>query len=218
MADYVIDAQPRTVVGKKVNRLRNAGLVPCTVYGPKTAPVNIQVPYRPLQVALMQAGGTNLIDLKVNGTTHTVLAREVQRHVLRGEILHVDFFAVDLQSKVTTNVPVHLVGESEAVVTKRGILLTGATAITIETLPANLMHSIEVDLTKLKEVGDAIMVSDLDLGPDVTILSDPEELIARISQTSAARAEEDLAEGEEGEEGAAEVEVIQRGREDEEEF
>ena len=66
MADYVIEAQPRTVVGKKVKTLRADGLVPVTVYGPKTDPVNLQVPYRHLEVMLMKAGGTNLIDMKVD--------------------------------------------------------------------------------------------------------------------------------------------------------
>lgn len=217
MSEHSIEAQQRTIVGKKVSQLRNQGLVPCTIYGPDIQPVNVQVPHRPLQIALLKSGGTNLIELQVMDKTHTVLAREVQRHVLRGDILHVDFFAVDLKAKVTTNVPVHLIGESEAVTAKRGILLTGATAITIETLPTKLMNSIEIDISKLKDVGDAIMVSDLDLGADVKILSDPEELIARISQTSAARAAEDLEEDELAE-GSGEVEVIHKGKDDEEDF
>ncbi len=219
MADYIIDAQPRTVVGKKVRQLRHSGFVPGTIYGPHIEDaVTIQMAYRPLQVALMHAGGTNLIDVKVNGDTHTVLAREVQRDVLRGDILHVDFFAVDLKVKVTISVPIVLVGESPAIAARKGIMLTGTNTLNIETLPTHLMDSIEVDISGLEEIGDGINVSDLHLGDEVTILNDPDEMLARISQTSADRMEEmeemELAEGE----TAGEVEVIAKGKEEEEDF
>jgi large subunit ribosomal protein L25 len=181
-------------------------------------PVSIQIPYRPLQVALMKTGGTNLIDVKVKKDTHTVLAREVQRDVLRGDILHVDFFAVDLTAKVIISVPVVLVGESPAAAARIGFLLTGTSMLDIETLPTNLMSQIEVDISSLDELGAAIHVSDLDLGPDVTIMNDPEEMLARISQASADRAlEDEEAEEEEVEEVDAEVEVIQRGKAEEDE-
>lgn len=213
MSTFTLEAEPRAIVGKKVSQLRAQGVVPITVYGPKTAPVNLQVPYRPLQIALMKAGGTNLIELKSSGQVHTVLAREVQRDVLKGDILHVDFFAVDLKAKVITHVPVHLIGESPAVVAKKGILLTGISNLTIETLPTNLINQVDIDLSLLKEVGDAIHVSDIKFDSDIVILNDPEEMIARVNQTSAARSEEDEA----AEAYSAEVEVISKGKADEEE-
>lgn len=222
MADHVIEAENRTVVGKKVNRLRAQGYVPITVYGAKIDPVNLQVPYRPLELALMKAGGTNLIDLKVEKDTHVVLAREVQRDVLRGTIIHVDFFAVDQASAIRADIPVSLIGESPVVAAREGILLTGTNTVTIETLPSKLMNQIEVDLSRLVELGDSITVADLDLGDDVIIINDPEEMLARVAQTSAARAELlDALQGEgEGEEMAAdesaEPEVISRGKDEEE--
>jgi large subunit ribosomal protein L25 len=214
--NYVIEAQPRTVVGKKVGQLRRSGMVPVIVYGPKIEPINLQVPYRPLQVALMKAGGTNLIDITYDGNTQTVLAREVQRDVLRGDILHVDFFSVDLLAKIKIDVPIHFVGESPAVAARKGILITGPTMLTIETLPSHLLSQIEVDLSGLNEIGDAVHVRDLSLDADITILNDMEEMIARISQTSAARSEEDEA-AEAAEAGVGEVEIIKKGKEDEEE-
>ena len=219
MADFEIEVQLRTVVGKKVKRLRSDGLVPITVYGPKTDPVNLQVQYRPLEVLLMRAGGTNLIDLKVNGDTHTVLAREVQRDVIRGDILHADFFALDLTSTIQAEIPIQLVNESPVVAARQGILLTGPNTLTIETMATNLMNQIEIDLSVLEELGQGIYVSDLDLGEEVQIINDPEEMIARVVQTSADRAEEDEleAEGEEDEEfTSAEPEVIARGKDEEE--
>lgn len=213
--NYTLEAQERAVVGKKVSQLRRQGLVPVSVYGPKTEPAKLQVPYRPLQVTLMKAGGTHLIDLRVNGKTHTVIAREVQRDVLRGDILHVDFFAVDLKAKIRIDVPIHFPEEAPAVAAKKGILITGPTTLSIETLPSNMLSEINVDLSHLTDVGDAVYVRDLNLGDDITILNDPDEMIARVSQTSAARAEED-AEAE-AEAAPGEVEIIKKGKADEEE-
>lgn len=213
---YVIEAQSREIVGKKVSQLRRQGIVPVTVYGPKAQPVNLQVPYRPLQVALMKAGGTNLIEINVNGKTTPVLAREVQRDILRNDIMHVDFFAVDMTAKITIDVPLHFVGESPAVSSKKGILVTGPTTISIETLPSHLINSVEIDISQLNEVGDSIHVRDLKLDAEITILNDPDEMIARISQPAAARSEEDAA-AEEAAEGMGEVEIIKKGKSDEEE-
>ncbi len=190
MNDFVINAENRTVVGKKVKQLRNEGIVPVTVYGPKIEPISLQVPYRPLEVALMKAGGTNIIDMKVEGKTLKVLARDVQRNAIKGFILHVDFFAVDADSKITTAVPIQFIGESPAVTSGKGILMAGTSSINVETLPSKLINVVEVDLSTLEKVGDSITVADLNLGDDVTILSEPEETIARIAQSAAARRQE----------------------------
>jgi len=211
---YVLEAQPRSVVGKKVSRVRREGLVPAVIYGPKIEPVTVQIPYRPLQLTLLKAGGTHLIDIKSDGKTHTVLAREVQRDILRGDIMHVDFFAVDLKAKISIDVPLHFINESPAVAAKKGVLLTGPTVLTIETLPSHLLDRIEIDISGLAEVGDSIHVRDIKLDAEITILNDPDEMIARITQTSAARSEE----AEEAEEAAiGEVEIIKKGKSDEEE-
>lgn len=191
MADYVLEAQPRTIIGKQVRQLRNQGLVPAVVYGPKTEPVQIQVPYRPLEVTLMKAGGTHLIDIQVDKQIHTVLTRYVQRHVVKGNILHVDFFAVDINQTLTAEVFIHFVGQSPAVNASIGMLMTGTNSLTIETLPTNIPEYIEVDLSGLAQIGDSIHVRDLVPGEGIIILNDPDELIARIVQPSAARAAEE---------------------------
>jgi large subunit ribosomal protein L25 len=218
VADYVLEAQPRAVTGKKVGQLRTQGIVPIVVYGPRTETVHLQVPYRPLEVALMKVGGTSLIDITADGKTHTVLAREVQRDLLRGKILHVDFFAVDMSATIRAEVFIHLQGESPAVNQSLGIMVQGTNRLTIETLPSNLIQVINVDITGLEQIGDAIHVRDLSLGEGITIINDQDELIVRISQTSAARSEEDE-EGAaaEGAATSAEPEVIGRGKKEEEE-
>ncbi len=215
MVDFTLAAQKRTVIGKKVNRLRRAGLVPATIYGAKIPPVNVQFPYRVLQVALMKAGGTNLIQMTVDdGKSYPVLAREVQRDVVRGDILHVDFFAVDMNVKIRTEVPINIIGENALVNSKRAILITGANTVTLEMLPSQLMQHIDIDVSKLKNIGDTVFVADLPLDAGVVVINEPEEMIAKLVQPSAARAAE--AAEDEGTDVTM-PEVISKGKEDEEE-
>ncbi|MBK9123429.1 MAG: 50S ribosomal protein L25 [Chloroflexi bacterium] len=216
MAEFTIDAQPRTVTGKKVGVLRREGFVPATVYGPKSEPVNVQIPYRPLELALLKAGGSNLIDITSGGKKHTVLVREVQRNPITRKITHVDFFELDLTQRLRTDVPLQLVGESPAVEGKLGVLITGPTALHVELLPSQLMDHFAVDISVLTEVGQSIHVRDIKLEEGVIILNDPDELIARITQTAAARAdEEEVTEGEE-EMGSVEPEVVRRHKDEDE--
>lgn len=217
MADYTIDAQVREVTGKKVGALRRAGIVPATVYGPKQEPVNVQIAYRPLEVALAKAGGSQLIELNTGKTKQTVLVRSVQRNPISRKIMHVDFFALDMKAILRTNIPVHYTGESPAVAAKQGVLVTGPTTLLVELLPSKLMDHIAIDVSTLAEVGAAIHVRDLNLGDEVVILNDPDELLARVTQTAAARSEVDTEAAEE-EVTSAEPEVLKKGKEDEEDF
>ncbi|MCE2490290.1 MAG: 50S ribosomal protein L25 [Anaerolineae bacterium] len=219
MSEFAIKAQERNLTGKKVRPLRSQGLVPGIIYGPTMDPVNIQIPGRSLETLLMNAGGTNLIDISVAGDTHIVLARDVQRHVLRDDILHVDFFALRMDQKIATDVFLRFAGESPAVVSGQGILITGPGNLTIETLPANLINEIEISLDGLIEVGDGIHVRDLELGEDIDILNDPDEMLARVVMPAAVAAEdeEEELEGELDEEvDAADVERVGEDSEEEE--
>jgi large subunit ribosomal protein L25 len=219
VADFTIEAQPRQVTGKKSKQLRRDGLVPAVVYGPGIKPFPIQIPYRPLEVTLMKAGGTNLIDIAVAGKKHVVLTREVQRHILRGDIMHVDFFALDMNQPITADVFIQFIGESPAVANGEGILLTGTSSLSFETLPTKLVSEVQIDLSTLENVGDAIHVRDVNLGEDFTIHNDPDELLARVIVPSAVLAEE--GEGLEGAElEGEEVDAASVGRvgEDEEDF
>jgi large subunit ribosomal protein L25 len=192
VADYSMTAEARSVVGKQVNQLRANGLVPATIYGPNTEAVNVQFPYRELELLLRHAGGTHVITLTVNGKALPVLAREVQRDVIKGTILHVDFFAPDMKQKVRAEIPVHYVGESPVVAGRRGIMLTGPNTLTLEMLPSQLLEVINVDVSTLAEIGSTIQVKDLHL-EGITVINDPEEMIAKIVQPSAARSAEDAA-------------------------
>lgn len=216
MADFSLKAQKRTVKGKKVSQLRNEGMVPGAVYGPNVDPQKLTFDYRELETTLRNAGGTNVIDLDIEGDIVPVLARDVQRRVIKGDILHVDFLAPDMSRKIQADIRIELIGQSPLVASRKGIMLTGPNSITLEMLPSNLMNKIQVDVTVLEEIGDTISVKDLPLREGITVINDPEEMIAKVVQPSAARAAEMEAmlsggeeaaedeEGEEGEEGEAE--------------
>lgn len=211
MADtYTLDAQPRTVIGKQVRQLRNVGLIPAVIYGSHTQPLHVQIPVRELELTLRKAGGTHLINLNLGYTNQTVIAREVQRHILRGSILHVDFLAVDASTKLRTEVQLHFINESPAVRAGIGVLLIGISSIEIEVLSSELMDSVNVDLSSLVEVNDSVHVRDLGLGDKVTVITPEDEMIARVI----IQAVQD--EGPAPEISSSEPEVIKKGKIDEE--
>jgi large subunit ribosomal protein L25 len=207
---YQLEAHKREKLGKN-GGLRRDGLVPAAVYGAKTEPLFLQIPYRALQVTLAKAGGTHIINLNVSGQSHTVLAREVQRDAVRREILHVDFFEVDKTTRISTEVPLHVIGTAPAETTKKGVLSIAMQSININALATQLPEFIEVNISGLKEVGDSVLVKDLKLPSGVVIEGlEADETVARIN-TFAVETEEVT------DETAAEPEVIKKGKADEEE-
>jgi len=220
VANFAINAEERTVVGKKVSQIRRQGFVPATIYGPSIDPITVQIPYREMEQLLLKAGGTNLIDITVGGNTYPVLAREVQRDVIRRDILHVDLLAVDVSKKIRAEVPLIFEGTSPLVASRKGIMLTGPNTLTMEVLPDKLRDRYVIDVSILDEMGATISVKDLPQEEGVTIINDPEEMLARIVQPASARALEradalgEAAEGEvegEGEEetGEGEEEAVE---------
>lgn len=216
MAEFSLSAQKRDVIGKKVKQLRREGFVPGTIYGPATEPVSVQFKYRELELSLRDAGGTNLIDVSVDDdNNYPVLARDVQRDVIKGTILHVDFFAVDMNTKIRADIPLVYEGQSPLVISRKGIMITGPNSITVEMLPSRLINQVVVNVNELDEMGATISVADLPIDEGITVLNDPEEMIARIVQPSAARSLEkleELAAAAEGE-GEGEDEVEGEGEE-----
>ena len=208
MAEFQLAAELRQQRGKKNRKVRANGFVPGVVYGPSIDSIGVQFPYRAIEVTLMNAGGTNLIDIEVNGETYPSLAREVQRDVVRGDILHVDFLAVDQTQRISVEVPIEMVGRSPVVVAREGILITGRSSLTLEVYPSDIRDRIIIDLSELTELGAEVLVRDLSFGESVTVHNDPNEMLAKIVQPAAARAEEELDEedgeledGEAGEDG-----------------
>jgi large subunit ribosomal protein L25 len=219
MSEFTLEAENRSAIGKKVRAIRRQGLVPAVLYGHGIDGQPIQVDAKEVEQLLSDVSASTLIDLKVGKDDHKVLVRDVQRDVIRRDLMHIDFLKVAMDVAIRTTVPVELVGEAPAARELGGILVTGVTEIEIEALPEDLPDRIIVDLEPLKEIDDAIAIEDLYLGDGVKVLTDTSENVAHVIYM----AEEELEEEEEELEGlfelGAEPELVdQRGVEEEEEF
>lgn len=209
-----ITAEPRTVVGKKVKQLRREGMIPAVIYGQKE-PVIIQLENLALRRVLRQAGTTNLVDISLGKSKRTVLVREIQSHVTRNDLLHVDFIEVDMKATITAEAELVAVGMSAPAAEGLGVATLALRSVEIESLPDALVSEIEVDLTLIQTPDDVLYVSDLAAPEGVTILTDPETTVARFEY-------EKIAEEEEEEEelfvpAADAVEVVGKGK-DEDDF
>lgn len=208
-----LEAKPRATLGKKVKQLRRASLLPAVMYGEGVEPTPIELDAKKAGAVLARAGAATLIELKLGRKTHNVLVREVQRDWISMEPLHVDFLAVAMDIAIRTMVRIELVGEPPAVSEQGGVLVTGLSEIEVEALPSDLPDRLTVDLESLAEIGEMILVGSLPTGDGVKVLTDPDELVARVIF----QVEEVVEEEEEIEPEVAEPEVIERGRPEEEE-
>lgn len=208
--DLKLKAEQRKVLGRKVKNLRKQGVIPAHVFGHNIKTLHIQIDEKEFEKIAKVAGETSVVDLTVNSKTHPVLIRGVQVHPLTNKPLHIDFYQVSLKEKVKVAVPVEIAGVVPAVEKKVGVLLTPLTEIEIEALPQNLPEKIEVDVSKLENVGDAIKVSDLKIDREkVEVLTDPELIVANIGELVTKEAEEVLAAEAAEREAAAAAEAVE---------
>ena len=202
MADATLTAERRTAGGKRpAGRARRAGLVPAVVYGLGEDNVPVSVQSRDLSHILAgEAGANTLITLRIDGSEQLALARQIQRHPIKGTVLHVDFVRVRADQAIQADVPVRLVGDAEGVA-HGGVLEQLLHTVSVEALPADIPNVFEIDITEV-EIGGSVHVDRLTVPAGVTLLNDPGDLVASIAAPRVA--EEEVAEGEaaEGEEGA----------------
>ena len=212
MEHVELEAQARDVVGKKVKLLRARDLIPAVVYGPDTPSSPIQVEERSLATVLRQAGSSTLIDLRVDqqSEAQVVLAREIQRDALTGQLQHVDFYQVRLTEAVRTSPRLEFVGESPLVKAGTAVMIYGMNEVEVECLPTDLFSSVDVDVSVLETLDDNILAGELELPPNVTLIADPSDVVVSVVTTRAAvveEAEELAAEELEDEEAEADEEA-----------
>jgi large subunit ribosomal protein L25 len=175
-----LQAETRTTLGKKVSRLRREGKTPAVIYGPAiAAPQPVSVDAHQLELAVKAIGSTALIDVTVDGATYPVFIRTVQREPVRRDVLSVEFYAPRMNQPVTTTVTVVAVGELASTV--NGVLTHTRDTVDVRGLPDLLPQHLEVDISGLNEVDDAILVSDLTLPEGVEILTPPEEIVIKVA-------------------------------------
>lgn len=200
MAEIILHATPRPPQGtRSARRLRGQGKVPGVVYGLGGDPVPLTVDWRDLRAALVTEQGLNaIINLELDGQRTPTLVKEIQRHKVRRDVLHVDFIRVDLDKPVEVEVPIHLEGEAEAVTAGNGVVDQVLTALLVSAKPADIPPQLLLDISGL-EIGHALRVGDLELPEGVTTNVDPEDPVVTASHQVVEVPEP--VEGEEGAEG-----------------
>lgn len=194
-----LDAKERTIIGKEVKALRRDGETPVVIYGGDRKPLALTVDTHDFDLLYRHAGGNSIIAIDIEQADGTkekknVLIHRVDIHPVTGKIIHADLLQIKMNEKITTNIPLKFVGDSIAVIEQSGSLLTPLTEVEVECLPANLPHEIEVDITPLVDFDSVIHVADLIVGEGVTVLTDPEAVVAHVE---APRSDEELEELEE---------------------
>lgn len=193
----------------RAKAVRAQGEIPAVLYGPEREPAAVQVNAKAFEKSIKTEAGTNvLINLNIaaNGKSEqvAVIPHDIQRNVLTGEIMHVDFYRINLKKKIEANVHVVLTGEAPAIKEAGGILVHGLREVRVRCLPTDIPPHIDVPLASLKAIGDVIHISHLALGSDIEVLDDPEALLVQIA--APAKEEEPAPEAAEGE--AAQPEIV----------
>lgn len=217
MEQIELSAATRDILGKKVRFLRRQGLTPANLYGRNIKSIALQVDTTQLKHTLAKAGKSSLVALKVDSAKRPkmVIIRDIQREPLTGGLLHVDLFEIKMEERIKIEVSLLFVGEAPAIRDRGGILVQNMNSVEVECLPANMPHNIEVDLSVLTELDQAVHVKDLSVDEGVTILTDPEQSIVQIARSKveveiaeelvAAEAEAEEVEAEEEKAEAAET-------------
>jgi large subunit ribosomal protein L25 len=204
-----LEVSKREVKGKNVRFLRRQGTTPANIYGHGLESTAIQADTKTLKQVVAKAGKTDLVSLKVAGSAEPRIAliREIQRNPLTTELIHVDFYQVQMTEKIKADVPLVFVGDAPALKKKNVSILHLMDTIHIEALPDALPHNLEVDMARLVEIDSALFVKDIPLGAGVTLISDPEQMVVKAAEARR-EAEEVVAKP------AAEGEVIAEGAAD----
>ena len=197
-------AEHRELTGKKVARLRKEGRLPAVVYGRDEASSNISVDTHDFELLRRHSGPNALVDLSIDGKkAQPVLIQSVQVHPVNRRVVHADLFLVRMTEELTVDVPLVPIGVSSAIDVAGGTLLHMTETVKVKALPDHLPQSIEYSIESLIDFDAAIYVRDLDVPGDVTLLTDADEIVAKVQ---APRVEEVIepvvSEGEEGEEAA----------------
>jgi large subunit ribosomal protein L25 len=194
MEKYVLEAHKRDIIGKKVKALRREGKLPAVIYGRGVEPQAITLDKKEARQTLKVIGANTLVTVKIGKEEHLALVRDIQREVIMQDLLHIDFQEVSLEEKITTTVPIAVEGEAPAVKEYNAVLTPGLIELEIEAKAKDLPDSITVDVSSLMEIGDNILVRDLKVPAEVTVLDDPDELVYVAAAQTLMELEEEVEE------------------------
>lgn len=218
-----LTVRPRAVLGKKVNALRRKGVLPGVLFGGRADSTPVEMDLHTFELSYRRWGNTTLLALTgLDGGEVPALVHDVSRDPVSGQMLHVDFARVSLTEKTHADVPLHFVKESPAVRTLGAVLLHALSEVTVEAFPQDMPRAIEVDLSGLQEIDDAIFVRDLKVdATTLRIVNDPDVLVVKAVPVKveeepkaaevAVPAEGEVAAEGEAAEGAAPAPVLAEG-------
>jgi large subunit ribosomal protein L25 len=184
MNKYVLKAEKREILGSKVRRMRKIGLIPATVFGKSVDSASIQISSVEFNRVYKLAGGTSLIWISVEGEgkERPTLVKDLSNSPLTGKIVHIDFHQVNLKEKVTANVPVEIIGESELVKSGAAVLDIHMDEVEVEALPTDIPEKLVFDISSLNEVGDHLLLSSAVLPSGVTLITDAESIVVALGE------------------------------------
>jgi large subunit ribosomal protein L25 len=163
---------------RPARRLRREGKIPAVVYGLEAGPISIAVEWPALRAALTTDAGLNaLITLEIDGADHLTVIKDLQRHPVRRDVVHVDFMRIRADQEIEVNIPISLIGEALAVTRADGMVDQTMYELIILTKPGNVPDGIVVDITDL-QLGESIKVSDLPLPEGATAVANADESVA----------------------------------------
>lgn len=200
MAEKItLNLQKRELSGKQIKHLRKEGFVPGVIYGSDTPATNVQAPYNEMEKVVHRAGKHHIVEANVDGANKTVLIKSIDVDPVKHRVRHVAFHAVNRNEKVTTEIPVVLLGEGESPAERAGlVVLQAIEQLEVQALPADLPDNLQVSVEGLTAPGDRLTVGDIVLpkGVEFTHSEDVLELVlANVYEPSALQAANDAAGG-----------------------
>ena len=178
--DLAVDV--RKAMGKKARFLRREGLTPANIYGRNLDSLALQFLHADLLQAIAQSGRNAVLSVKIKGEKkpRTAVIRNVQRHPVTDEIIHLDFLQVDITRAITSDVPIMLVGESP-LPKAQTVISQILPSIQVSGLPTLIPSSVEVDVSILEEIDQSIYVRDLNIPDGIEVITDGGQMIVRAA-------------------------------------
>ena len=176
-----LSTEKRSVFGKKLKKMRHENILPANIYGTDFKSLAVSTKFKDFIKVYKTAKETGVIYLSIDNKEIPVLIKNIQLHPVSHLILHVDFRKIDLKKKIETEVPIKIIGESEAVTQKEGVLLTLSDKLVVEALPEDIPQNFVIDISILKDIGQEIKVKDIKITEKFEIKDDAEKVIVSVT-------------------------------------
>ncbi len=177
-----LSAELRKEEDGKVKEMRKSGYIPAVVYGPGSDNKNIKVKALDFNRVFAVAGESHLIDVNIGDSSVKVIVKDTQKDPVKDNIIHIDFYQVDMNKKITAEIPLNFIGESKAVKEMGGTLIKNLNSLEVRCLPGDLIDGFDIDLSVLDNFNSAIRVSDIGLPQGMELVGDANEMVAGVAE------------------------------------